>query len=83
MIGKAETLMRLWMLLKVLYEYCKQKQEEQTKLPSLDNHEKSPGSGAGDKPEEQQELLPKRMVKVSGDKQQTSGSEQQTQGEKV
>jgi hypothetical protein len=58
MIGKAETFNETLDAAKVLYEYCRQKQEEQTKLPSLDNHEQSPGSGAGDKSEEQQELLP-------------------------
>jgi hypothetical protein len=82
MIGKAETFNETLDAAKVLYDYCKQKQEEQTKLPSLDNHEKSPGSGAGDKSEEQQELLPEEDGEGEGDKEQTSGSEQQTQGEK-
>ena len=82
MIGKAETFNETLDAAKVLYDYCKQKQEEQTKLPSLDNHEKSSGSGAGDQPEEQQELSPEEDGEGESDKQQTSGSEQQTQGEK-
>ena len=82
MIGKAETFTETLDAAKVLYEYCRQKQEEQTKLPSLDNHEQSPGSGAGDQPEEQEELSPEEDGEGESDKQQTSGSEQQTQGEK-
>jgi hypothetical protein len=82
MIGKAETFNETLDAAKVLYDYCKQKQEEQTKLPSLDNHEQSPGSGAGDQPEEQEELSPEEDGEGESDKQQTSGSEQQTQGEK-
>jgi hypothetical protein len=82
MIGKAETFNETLDAAKVLYDYCKQKQEEQTKLPSLDNHEKSSGSGAGEQPEEQQELSPEEDGEGDGDKQQTSGYEQQTQGEK-
>ena len=82
MIGKAETFTETLDAAKVLYEYCTQKQEEQTKLPSLDNHEQSPGSGVGDKTEEQQELFPEEEGEGGEDKQQTSGSEQQTQGKK-
>ena len=82
MIGKAETFDETLDAAKVLYDYCRQKQEEQTKLPSLDNHEQSPGSGAGDQPEEQEELSPEEDGEGESDKQQTSGSEQQTQGEK-
>ena len=82
MIGKAETFTETLDAAKVLYEYCRQKQEEQTKLPSLDNHEQSPGSGAGDQPEEQEELSPEEDGEGESDKQQTSGTEQQTQGEK-
>ena len=82
MIGNAETFDETLDAAKVLYDYCKQKQEEQTKLPSLDNHEKSSGSGAGEQPEEQQELSPEEDGKGESDKQQTSESEQQTQGEK-
>jgi hypothetical protein len=82
MIGNAETFDETLDAAKVLYDYCKQKQEEQTKLPSLDNHEKSSGSGAGEQPEEQQELSPEEDGEGESDKQQTSESEQQTQGEK-
>jgi hypothetical protein len=82
MIGKAETFNETLDAAKVLYEYCKQTKEEPTKLPSLDNHEKSSGSGAGDQPEEQEELSPEEDGEGESDKQQTSGSEQQTQGEK-
>jgi hypothetical protein len=82
MIGKAETFTETLDAAKVLYEYCTQKQEETIQLPSIDNHEQSPGSGAGDKTEEQQELFPEEDGEGGEDKQQTSGSEQQTQGEK-
>ena len=82
MIGNAETFDETLDAAKVLYDYCKQKQEEQTKLPSFDNHEKSSGSGAGEQPEEQQELSPEEDGEGESDKQQTSESEQQTQGEK-
>lgn len=82
MIGNAETFDETLDAAKVLYDYCKQKQEEQIKLLSLDNHEKSSGSGAGDQSEEQQELSPEEDGEGDGDKQQTSGSEQQTQGKK-
>jgi hypothetical protein len=82
MIGKAETFTETLDAAKVLYEYCTQKQEERTKLPSIDNHEQSPGSGAGDQSEEQQELLPEEEGESGENKQQTSGSEQQTQGKK-
>jgi hypothetical protein len=82
MIGKAETFGETLDAAKVLYDYCKQTQEEQIKLLSLDNHEKSSGSGAEDQSEEHQELSLEEDGEGDGDKQQTSGSEQQTQGEK-
>ena len=48
LISNAETFDEVLEAAKILYEYCKNEKEEQSKVKNLDEHEKSQGSASGE-----------------------------------
>lgn len=74
-VGKTETFADVLIAAELLYKHCKEKQEEQQKVASLNSHENVPGNNSEDGEQQDQQ------IENNSDNQQSNDSGSSTQNE--